>query len=219
LSQLLERLIDADDLFVALAITLACGLLDFRAAEPEFALAVALAPGNARVQRLYAEYSSAMGHHEQAIAAARPAVSLDPQDVGSHMTLGRALDFSRKHVQALVAYHDAEALKPDSNFIQGHIAIAMIAAGQLEATRQRCESRSVTLSDDNRRFCLATVYHLLGRQTDAERELAELKKSEGDEAAFGHVQIYAARGDILSALAWFTGKTWDLQFTQSHLMR
>ena len=53
---------DLGETHVALAITLAYGLLDFRAAKPEFALALALAPGNARVQRLYAEYSSAMGH-------------------------------------------------------------------------------------------------------------------------------------------------------------
>jgi serine/threonine protein kinase/tetratricopeptide (TPR) repeat protein len=188
----------------ALAITLAYGLLDFRAAEPEFARALALAPGNARVQRLYAEYSSAIGHHEQAIAAAQRAVSLDPQDVGSHMTLGRTLHNSHRHVEALVAYRDAEVLKPDSNFVEGNIASAMIAAGQLEPARQRCESQSVALSDDNRRWCLSLVYHLLGRQTDAKRELAELMNSEGDEAAFAYAEIYATWGDIPAALTWLT---------------
>jgi tetratricopeptide (TPR) repeat protein len=193
---------DLGETHVALAITLAYGLLDFRNAEPEFDRAVALAPGNARVQRLFAEYASAMGHHDQAIAAARSAVSLDPQDVKTHMTLGRALDNSKRHVEALVAFHDAEALKPDSNMIQGQIASAMIAAGQFEAARQRCELRSVALSDDNRRWCLALVYHLLGRQTDAQRELEELKHSEGDEAAYSYADIYATWGDIPSALAW-----------------
>jgi eukaryotic-like serine/threonine-protein kinase len=193
---------DLGETHVALAITLAYGMLDFRAAEPEFALALTLAPGSARVQRLYAEYSAAMGHHEQAIAAARRAVSLDPQAVGSHVTLGRALDYAKQHLEALVAFHDAAALKPDSNFILGHIAAAMIAAGQLEPARQQCESRSVALTDDNRRWCLALVYHLLGRQSDAERELAELKKSQGDEPAFAYAEIYATWGDIPLALAW-----------------
>ena len=193
---------DLGETHVALAITLAYGLLDFRAAEPEFALSLALAPGNALVQRLYAEYSSAMGRHEQAIAAARRAVSLDPQDVRSHMTLGRALDNAKQHAEALVAYHDAEVLKPDSNYILGNIASAMIAAGKLEPAQQHCESRSVAMSDDNRRWCLALVYHLLGRQTDAQRKLDELKQSEGDEAAYAYAKIYATWGDIPSALAW-----------------
>ena len=99
-------------------------------------------------------------------------------------------------------FRDAAALKPDSNFILGHIAAALIETGQLEPARQHCESRSVALSDDNRRWCLAFVYHLLGRQTDAERELAELQKSEGDEAAFAYAEIYATWGDIPAALAW-----------------
>ena len=127
---------------------------------------------------------------------------MDPQAVGSHVTLGRALDRSKRYAEALVAFHDAAALKPDSNFILGHIAAAMIAAGQLEPARQHCESRSVALSDDNRRWCLAFVYHLLGRQVDAERELAELKRSEGNEAAYDYAEIYATWGDIPSALAW-----------------
>jgi eukaryotic-like serine/threonine-protein kinase len=187
---------------VALAITRAYGLLDFKGAAPEFAQALALAPGNARVQRLFAEYSSAVGHHEQAIAAAQRAVSLDPQDVMSHMTLGRTYHNSRRFMQALTAFHDAEALRPDSNFIEGNIAGTMVAARQYEAAMKRCELRSVALSDDNRRFCLALAYHFLWLQSDAERQLADLKKSEGDEAAFAFAEIYAAWGDIPSALAW-----------------
>jgi TolB-like protein/DNA-binding winged helix-turn-helix (wHTH) protein len=186
----------------ALAITRAYGLFDFAGAAPDFDRAIALSPGNARVQRLYAEFSSVLGHHEQAIAAARRAVSLDPQNVFTHATLGRSLHNARKYRDALRAFHDAEALKPDSNYVQGSIASSLIASGQLEQARQHCESKTVALNDDNRHWCLALVYHFLGLQSAAERELAQLKVHSGDEAAFGYAEIYAQWGEANTALAW-----------------
>jgi TolB-like protein/Flp pilus assembly protein TadD len=187
---------------VALAITLAYGLLDFQDAGPEFDRALELAPGSARVQRLFAEYSSAIGHHAQAIAAAQRAVSLNPQDVGSHMTLGRAFHNARRFNEALLAFHDAEALRPKSSWIEGNIAGTMIAAGHLEAARQRCESDSLGLSEQNRDYCLALVYHRLGRQTDAENALGQLRAKAGDEEALAYAEIYSAWGDTSKALAW-----------------
>jgi TolB-like protein/DNA-binding winged helix-turn-helix (wHTH) protein/lipoprotein NlpI len=188
--------------YATLAITRAYGLLDFAGAAPDFNRALALSPGNARVQRLYAEFSSALGHHPQAVAAARRALSLDPQNLLSHVALGRALFNSRDYHDALLAYHDAEALKSDSNYLQGNIVAALIASGQPEQARQRCESKSVTLTDDNRHWCLALVYHLLGTQSKAELELAQLKALAGDEAAYGYAGIYAQWGDATTALGW-----------------
>jgi serine/threonine protein kinase len=185
-----------------LAITRAYGLLDFAGAAPDFDRAIALSPGNARVQRLYAEFSSALGHREKAIAAAKRAVSLDPQNLLSHVTLGRALLHSRNYRDALLAFHDAEALKSDSNYLQGNIVAALVTSGQVEQARQRCESKTISLNDDNRHYCLALAYHLLGNQPTAERELAQLKALAGDEAAFGYAAIYAQWGDANTALAW-----------------
>ena len=188
--------------YATLAITRAYGLLDFAGAAPDFNRAIALSPGNARVQRLYAEFSSALGHHEQAVAAARRALSLDPQNLLSHIALGRALFNSRNYRDALLAFHDAEALKADSKYLQGNLVATLIATGQLEQARQRCESKTITLSDDNRHWCLALVYHSLGNQSKAELELAELKALAGDEAAYGYAGIYAQWGDATTALAW-----------------
>jgi serine/threonine protein kinase/TolB-like protein len=186
----------------SLAITRAYGLLDFRGAAPEFERALALSPGSGRVARLYAEFASSLGHHAQAIAAAQRAVSLDPQNVLSHVTLGRALHHSRNYRAALVAFRDAEVLKPKSNYVEGNIAGTLIAAGELAAARAHCESTSVALDADNRHYCLALAYHLLGQQRRAERELAELKVLAKDEAAFNYAEIYAQWGDPVTALAW-----------------
>lgn len=193
---------DLGEAHIALAITRAYGLLDFAGAAPEFDRAVALAPGNARVQRLYAEFSSALGHREQALAAAQRTVSLDPQNYLSHMTLARAFFQARRFREALAAYRDAAAMKPGSNWIEGNVAGALIASEQYEAAREMCESRSNALADDNRHWCLALVYHSLGRRADAERELAALRKMAGDEAASAYAQIYANWGDAAAALAW-----------------
>ena len=185
-----------------LAITRAYGLLDFAGAAPEFDRALALSPGNARVQRFYAEFSSALGHHLRALAAARRAVSLDPQNVSTHITLGRVLHNARHYHEALIAFHDAEALQSGSNYISGNIAGTLIASGQLQQAREYCESKLVALDEDNRHFCLALVYHRLGAQSTAERELALLKARAGDEAAFGYAEIYAQWGDTRASLAW-----------------
>jgi serine/threonine protein kinase/TolB-like protein/Tfp pilus assembly protein PilF len=190
------------EVHATLAITRAYGLLDFVGAAPEFDRALALSPGNARVQRLYAEFSSSLGHHPQALAAARRAVSLDPQNVASHMTLGRALHNARDYQNALIEFRDALALQPESTFISGNIAGTLIASGQLSEARAYCESTSSAIDAENRHYCLALAYHRLGAQSTAEHELEQLKALAGDEAAFAYAEIYAEWGETRQALAW-----------------
>ncbi len=190
------------EVHATLAITRAYGLLDFMGAAPEFERALALSPGNARVQRLYAEFSSSLGHHLQAITAARHAVSLDPQNVASHVTLGRVLHNARNYPDALIEFRNALALQPGSKFISGNIAGTLVASGQLQEARAYCESKSSALDEENRHYCLALTYHRLGAQPTAERELEQLKALAGDEAAFAYAEVYAEWGETRQALAW-----------------
>jgi len=183
-----------------LAIVYAFGLLDFRSAAPEFDRALSLAPGNARVQRLYAEYSIAIGRFESALTAARRNVELDPQNANAHVTLGRALTVLRRYAEALQEFDAARTLNPTSDFIQGHICGTLVRAGQFEQARALADSKS--MSTVNQHFCLVGAYHGLGRQADAERELAALQKEMGDAGAFNYAATYAEWGDREAALRW-----------------
>jgi hypothetical protein len=58
------------------------------------------------------------------------------------------------------------------------------------------------MHEDDRHECLALVYHALGRQTDAEHELNQFKKLDGDAGAFHYANIYAQWGNAPAALQW-----------------
>jgi hypothetical protein len=49
---------------------------------------------------------------------------------------------------------------------------------------------------------LALVYHALGRQSDAERELNQLEALNGDASAYAYAVIYAQWGNKSAALQW-----------------
>jgi len=177
-------------------------LLDYAAAAPEFDRALALAPGNAQVLRAFAGFAADLGHFEPAVKAARRLVSLDPQDVNAHITLGMALYFARRYGEASAALQDAKVLNPGSHYVQSFIMQTLLASGQTELARQQCESTSTPLDEDFRHHCLALAYHSLGRQADAERELQQLKALNGDGSAYGFARIYAQWGDSPKSLQW-----------------
>jgi TolB-like protein/tetratricopeptide (TPR) repeat protein len=177
-------------------------LLDYAGAAPEFDRALALAPGSAPVQKAYASYATDLGHFGPAVQAARRTVSLDPQDVNAHITLGFTLYHARRYGEALAALQHAKALNPDSHYIQALMMMALLASGQTQQARQQCESSATPLDEDFRHHCLALVYHTMGKQADAERELQQLKALNGDGSAYGYSQIYAQWGEKSQSLQW-----------------
>ncbi len=196
-----------------LAQVLAFGMLNFRAALPEWEKALALEPGSARVQSAIAGFYSAIGRSERAISMARRVAELDPQNFQSHITLGIVLEDARRFEEALLAMQHAELLNPKSHYAGSWMFDVLLALGRNESARQRCESRSTSMDEDSRHECLALAYHALGRQPRAERELAQMKALNGDASALTYAGIYAQWGQIGSALKWLSiaEKTRDTQ--------
>jgi TolB-like protein/Tfp pilus assembly protein PilF len=189
---------------MALAATRAYCQLDFTRAAPEYVRALVLAPGSAWVQRMFAAFSSELGHHEMALKAARRAVSLDPQSVNAHITLGHVFARRRHYDEAVAAYQHAFVLSLGSHPIEADISDALLASGQAEQARQLCELPATPLDDDERDKCLALAYHALGRQADADRRLEQLTALDGDRWAFEIAEIYAQWGKTALALHWLT---------------
>jgi TolB-like protein len=175
---------------------------DYAGAARELDRAIALEPGSASVQSAFASIYSLLGESELALKGARRAVLLNPEDVGAHILLGQCFLEAHRYIEALAALQDAKALNPGSHHVQQLITLALLAAGQTQQARQQCESPSTLLEEDFRHHCLALVYHALGSQANADRELEQLKALNGDGSAYGYAQIYAQWGDKSNALHW-----------------
>jgi hypothetical protein len=62
--------------------------------------------------------------------------------------------------------------------------------------------RVTPIDDDDRHDCLALVYHRLGRQADAERELEGMRALDGESAAFQYAKVFAQWKKTAEALSW-----------------
>lgn len=109
---------------------------------------------------------------------------------------------ARRYGEALAVLEDAMVLSPGSHILESLLPGALVASGQIEKARMTCESPTTPLDDDDRHACLALVYHALGRQVDAEREMKELQTVVGPDGAYDVAGIYAQWGDKVAALQW-----------------
>jgi TolB-like protein/Flp pilus assembly protein TadD len=184
---------------LAYAAYLENGSLDFAAANAEYERALTLAPGDARVQRLYGEFSAMMGHTARAVAAARRAVVLDPLNPLSHAGLGWVLYLTRQYTESLAAHQDAVILGPDIAVVRSNLGGVYYVLGDFEHAQTACSMHPV---DPFSQICLATVYFKLGRRPDAESELAKARASMGATGAYQYAATYAQWGETQAALDW-----------------
>jgi serine/threonine-protein kinase len=173
--------------------------LDFKRASEAYQRALALAPGNVQVLRVSADFAMAMGRFAAGLAAARRAVALDPLNPRSYYLLGQALYAARQYDQAVAAYTEAIRLDPDYQEPYGVRGLAYYGLGNLESARSSCETKPDYWVSQ---WCLAVVYHKLGRHVDAEAVLAKYRAAVGDAAAYQYATIYAQWGNRATALHW-----------------
>lgn len=184
----------------ALAEVYEYGFLDFRHAAPEYARAVELSPGNARVLRAYALFVGNMGDSDKAISAARRNVALDPFNVPGHRALGEVLAGARQYTEAVAEFDEAIRLAPDraSEVFQNR-GRALYLLGKYEAAAASCEAEPDRYEAQT---CLPLVYEKLGRHAEAESMLATAVAEQGDFSAYQFMEIYAQWGNIPKALEW-----------------
>jgi serine/threonine-protein kinase len=173
--------------------------LDFTQAMQEYERAMALAPGNAQILRLYGGFGVNMGRTDVGLAAARRAVSLDPLNLLARESLGVALFFARRYDEAIAALQDAltvDPKDPDTNAFRG---FAYYTQSKLESAFSSC---NVNTDQWQNQTCLAVTYDKLGRHIEAEAVLAKMRTLWGDAEAYQYAQIYAQWGNRPKALDW-----------------
>jgi TolB-like protein len=202
LADALKAILLAPDLaegHLALADLLASSL-DLTRANDEYERAVALAPGSAKVLRLYGSYAVAMGRTDQGIAAVRRGVILDPLNPVGHNILGDTLAVARRYDEAMTAFQDALALDPSNLFAYVERGLTQYLIGDFQGARSTCEAKAGEFA--LYRVCLAITYDKLGRHADAEAMLAKAMASFGDADAYEYARIYTQWGNRAKALEW-----------------
>ncbi len=175
------------------------GLLDHVAAEREIEQALLLTPGSAAIEGNYANIELAAGHPDRAISAGRRGTQIDPLSVNAWGQFGRILFMAHKYdVAAQALQHAAvlgDGLRP---MYVGLLGGVMLMQGQPEAAAKLC-APAANLEEKE---VLAIAGQRLGRQAEAEANLARLRADQGDAGAFSYAEIYAQWGQKADALAW-----------------
>ncbi len=172
--------------------------LEFTRATEEYQRAVALGPGSALVLGAYGGFAVEMGKTEAGLAAIRRALVLDPLSTEAHSDLGYALVGAARYPEAIRALTEAKGLAQNSGFINAWLGFAYYGAGDFKSARLACEGAD----ESNKTICLALVYEKLGRHSDAQQMLSQLRAKQAEDAAVFYAMIYAQWGDKPQALQW-----------------
>jgi TolB-like protein/DNA-binding winged helix-turn-helix (wHTH) protein len=170
--------------------------LQFARMGDEMDRAFELSPGSVDVLQGYATYSALVGRFDRAVVTAHRAVLLDPLNRDSHATLGLVLLFARRYQESNQAFQEARTVDPD--FFDQMNWEPSYLLGELQDAREQCEKKAATWVTE---LCLAVVYHKLGRNNDAELQLAQLRAAslKGDDW-YQYAQICAQWGRVPQAL-------------------
>jgi serine/threonine protein kinase len=192
---------DFGDAHSALWFVLALGFFDFRGAAPELDRALELEPGNAKIQQSYGLFNGWLGYFDRAVAAEREAIRLDPRSYRLRINLANVLFNARRYDEVKLALTEAQTINPAGKDIPDLRAGIMNALSESREAQALCASAK-GMREHDRHECLALALHALGRSSEAEAELAVLKKIRGDSGAYQYAEIYSQWEQAPQALAW-----------------
>ena len=172
--------------------------------ELAFKRAIALNASDALAHKGYSELLSFLGRHDDAITAAKRAVTLDPLSLIMQANLGVTYYRARRYDEAARQMHDTLDLDP--HYMLGHFNLGMIlaASGSYdEAARafQRAQEYAPDFADAV--ALLGYTYGRLGRTAEARAIVAELRRRQENEYAspYPRAAIHVALGEWPQALA------------------
>ncbi|MCI0621569.1 MAG: winged helix-turn-helix domain-containing protein [Acidobacteria bacterium] len=150
---------------------------DWQGAEEEYQKSIALNPTYAVAHSWYAEYLTAMGRHDEAMAEIQRAQQLDPLSLFINRDVGWVLYMQRQYDRAMAQLQDT--LEIDPNFASAHWFLGWVYEqdGLLEEAIAEFR-KSMSLSEGNSRMLAEIGYALArsGKRSEAQRVLEELKE-------------------------------------------
>jgi TolB-like protein/DNA-binding winged helix-turn-helix (wHTH) protein/Flp pilus assembly protein TadD len=178
---------------------------NWKAAEDGYQRAIALNPNYANAHHWYADFLSAMGRHEQAIAESKRARDLDPLSPIIITWLGWRYQLARQFDQAIVEYR--RALELDPNFPPAHMVLgqAYEQKRMLEEATAELE-QAVNLSGSGAIYLasLAHAYGVAGRRGDALQLIRKLEHlaAEQQVSSYDMALAFVGLDDKDQAFSW-----------------
>ena len=173
---------------------------DWAGAGADFERALALDPGDASVQRRYAELLGSLGRLPEAVRAAERATELDPLSSFAWLQLGKFLGSSGDYEAARRATERALEINP--GWMYGLRELGTLQLLQGNAAGALATFGAIT---DNEAFRLqgtALAQHTLGHSAASEQALDTLRSTDAADDAFQIAEVYAWRADKDQAFAW-----------------
>jgi serine/threonine-protein kinase len=190
---------------MALSAVLLSEFFEFAEADRECDRALSLGPGNARVLNACSGYAASMGRFDPAIAYARRGIALDPVNPLMHRNLGDVLQTAGRHTEAIAAYREAIAIaeRPGAE-LYARQGLSNYLLGNMPMAYELCKLHP---DDWESVLCLAMTLNRLGKQADAEAQIARLaalanRFGGSDSMAYQYAQIQAQWPDTPRALGW-----------------
>ena len=176
------------------------GRLDARGARQPYRLAYELARGDADILSRFGNFEARCGRFDSARPAVKRAAELDPLNARAFRQIGQ-VEFSARNYTAVAApIEQALKLNPEMSNAWATVAMAQLMRGNLALAAAGFAKEKSNLF---RLPGLTMVAIKQGKSAEAERLLAELTASDGDNSLFQRAQImtqWGRKDDALTLL-------------------
>lgn len=182
-------------------------------AEKEFQRALALNPNNTVFYFTYAEYLTAVGRFDDAIAYGNTALKLDPLSLENYMMIAWTNYLKRDYDAVLAAGYQAVQIEADFMPARWCIASAYLSQGKYpEAIAEFRKAAEITDNDPIVLSGLASAYGRSGNRAEALRIIEDMKQASTKKyiAPLNIALAYGDLGDKDQAFAWLD-KAYDDQ--------
>jgi tetratricopeptide (TPR) repeat protein/TolB-like protein len=160
----------------------------------------------AQVHRVAGLHLANGGYYEQAEAAYRRAIELEPDDAENYRRLGQVFEKNNRKEEALAAFQTAVSLQP--NYYRAHIELGAYhynRAEYIQAVVPFKKAVDLAPGEPNARFALGATYLYLGMYAEAEQQLrlaVSLDEAPNPLHTLGLALMYQARDN--EAIAYFS---------------
>jgi tetratricopeptide (TPR) repeat protein len=160
---------------------------------------VALDPGNAETAYQLADVTASLGRLDEAIAMMRKVLALEPLTASFHFYTGQFLLAQGRLDEAEAELKRAIELQPAASGYRSYLVAIYIKRGQSDLALATAEAE---VPGYNRRSSLAEAHAMRGEQAQADAQVREMIRLDGDVSPTNLVSYYAYRGQLDQAFAW-----------------
>jgi TolB-like protein len=175
---------------------------DFPRGEMFIKQALELEPNNSYALAWAAGIASRKDRPPEAARLIERAISLDPTNAQRYSDQSDIMFRARRYADALEANRrqiELRPIAPGNHLWVGEVLLAMgdPAAALKESNHEPDEGIR------NSCACLALIFDALGRKAEADAVLETLRRDHADDGAYDIATVYASRGQLDEAFAWF----------------